>query len=63
MTIAMILDFNRGDIPGFDPSGLLPYRDASSYPEISTVAHFLLNRCIDMGQMGWFAIGMQTLSE
>ena len=63
MTIAMMLDFKLGDIPGFSPSKPLPYRDVASYQDISTVAHFMLNRCIDFGQMGWFAVGMQSLSE
>ena len=59
----MMLDFKMGDIPGFDPSKSLPHHDVSTYPEISIVAHFLLKRCIDVGQMGWFTVGMQTLSQ
>ena len=59
MTIAMLANFKKGDIPGFDPSAkLLSYHDVSSYHDISTVAHFLLDRCIAVGQMGWFAVGM-----
>ncbi len=63
MTIAMMLSLKMGDIPGFDPSRSLPSHDVSSYGEISTVARFILNRCIDIGQMGWFIVGKQTLSE
>ena len=60
MTIAMLLDFKMGDIPGLDPSRLLAPRDESTYRDISTVAHFMLDRCIDIGLMGWFTVGMQT---
>ena len=63
MTIAMMLDFKMGDIPGFDPSKAFPYHDVTYYREIAIVARFLLNHCIDIGQMGWFAVGMQTLSQ
>ncbi len=61
MTIAMLLDFKMGDIPGLDPSRLAVPSDVSTYRDISTVAHFMLDRCIDSGQMGWFTVGMQTL--
>lgn len=55
----MLADFKSGDIPGFDPSSRLPsYRDVSTYHEISAVAKFMLGRCIGVGQMGWFAVGM-----
>ena len=58
LTIAMLADFKSGDIPGFDPSTrFLPYRDVSAYHDISTVAHFMLGRCIAVGQMGWFVVG------
>ena len=63
MTIAMMLNFKMGDIPGFDTSRSLPNHDVSSYGEISTVARFMLNSCIDIGQMGWFAVGMKIVSE
>ena len=58
MTIAMLHNFKTGDIPGLGPFRPLPDRDVSSYQQISTVAYFLLNRCIDIGQTGWFTVGM-----
>ena len=58
----MLADFQTGDIPGFDPSAkFLSYRDVSTYQEISTVANFMIGRCIAVGQMGWFAVGMLNL--
>ena len=57
MTIAMLYDFNPLDVPGYDPSRLPTRHDISSYQQISIVAHFLLGRCIYIGEMGWYAAG------
>lgn len=55
----MLADFKSGDIPGFDPAAKsVSYRDVSTYEEIATVARFMIGRCIAVGQMGWFAVGM-----
>ena len=59
----MVSDFpNRPDLPGGYKTG--PPSDTSTYYNIWKVAMNLVERCVDRGELGWQATGMnQTLTS
>lgn len=59
----MVSDFpNRTDLPGGYKTG--PPSDTSTYYNLWKVATNLVERCVDRGELGWQATGMnQTLTS